>query len=148
MLKKTLLEYRIRKKKAENHKGLTDARKKKFSLQKEFAKDQKLAKENPKEYKAGCIWIKKIIKYKKENKLIYFVGKQAEGVFKKYPELNSKEVVKSILVASINPKLDISQINKMVESLFSKSVSEKERKSIILDMIRSIKIENYEYLLP
>jgi hypothetical protein len=148
MLKKTIIELRNRRKKIENHKGLIDAKKRKLKLRKEVAKDQKLAKENPKEYKAGCIWIKKIIKYKKENKLIYFVGKQSDGIFKKYPELNSKEVVKSILIASVNPKLDISQINKMVESLFSKSLSQKERKSIILDMIRSIKIENYEYLLP
>lgn len=132
---------------AQNHPAALKIKADRNKLKRNVASQQPIARENKLEYKEGCVLIKKILEYKQKNKLIYFTGKQAGEIFKKHPELNTPSGVKNILIASVNPELNITKINSIVSELFSKKLSESERKSVILTMIRSIKIENYDYLL-
>jgi len=140
-------ELRKRKKAVEEHPGVEKIKSDRAKLRRLIIAKQPLAKENKQEYKVGCEWIKRILKYKQENKRSYFTGNQAAEIFKKYPELNTPNSIKSILIASVNPDLTITKVNSLVSEIFSKSMPEKERKSIILTMVRNIKAENYDYLL-
>jgi hypothetical protein len=146
-MKRKIIDLRSRQKSAEEHSGVLKLKKERSILKKAIASQKPLAMEYKSEYKQGCLWIKKILEYKQKNKLIYFTGKQAVEILKKYPKLDSPEVIKNILIASINPNLNITKINSMVSKIYNKNISEKERKDIIFTMIRSIKIENYDYLL-
>ena len=146
-MNKKVLAFKKRKRLIEEHSGIIKLKKDRSKLKRNFAAKTKIALENKLEYKLGCKWIKNILKYKKENELLYVTGRQASGVLKKYPELNNPKIIKSILIASINPDLTIKKINSMLIELFNKKISEKERVSVILSMIRIIDSEHYDYLM-
>ncbi|MDD4050049.1 MAG: hypothetical protein PHX47_03515 [Candidatus ainarchaeum sp.] len=146
-MKRKIKDLRNKKNTAENHSGVLRIKSERFKIERNLASQKPLAMEYKSEYKQGCLFIKKILDYKQKNKLIFFTGKQAGEILKKYPKLDSPEAIKSILIASSNPNLNIKKINSIVSEIYSKKISEKERKDIIFTMIRSIKIENYEYLL-
>ena len=110
-------------------------------------KESPVAKEHPTEFIKGSECIKQILLYKQNNQLLYTTGKLALYVLKKFPELNTPEVVKSILIATGNPKLEINDINNMVSEMFDAAVSENARKGILFSLIRSINKNNYGYLV-
>lgn len=149
MIIKSRKTYLLRKKKEalENHAGVKNSISERLKLARVVAANQSLAKSNPKFYKEGCLWIKNILKFKKENNLLYFVGKQAETIFIKYPKIDSPEAIKSILIASVNPNLTTKKIDSIISNLYSKNISKKARKEVIITIIRSISLENYKYLL-
>ena len=146
-MKKKIAFLKKKKKSVIEHEGIKKVKLKRITEKKELAKNQPLAQENKKEYALGCALIVDILKYKQKNPLIYFTGKQADAILKKYPKINTPEGVKSILVASVNPNLTTSKVNSMVSRMFSSNFPENERKKIIVSMIRNIKAENYNYLL-
>jgi len=109
-------------------------------------KESILARTYPGEFLQGSAFIKKILIYKQENPLLFTVGKQASLILNKLPELKKPEVIKSILIASANPKLKIEDINKLVLDLFSEKDEKKRDKNILL-FIRNINKNKYGYLL-
>ncbi|GEM_PF-6730194 len=109
-------------------------------------KESFIARTHPEEFLRGSAFIKKILIYKLENPLLFTVGKQASLILNKLPELKKPEIIKSILIASANPKLKIEDINKLVIDMFSEK-DEKKRDKNILSFIRNINKKNYGYLL-
>lgn len=146
MLKK-VRELRVRKKAVEEHEGVRNLKKQRLVVDRSIAEKTPIALKFKKEYREGCMWIKNILEFKSKNKLLYFTGRQAGEIFKKHPSLDSPNAVRSILIASVNPNLTIQKIDSIVTELFSNKLAQKERREVIITMIRSIKIENYEYLL-
>jgi hypothetical protein len=146
-MKKQINILKRKQKEVVEHKGIKQLESKRLILKKATAESQTFVLRNKKEYLIGCQLIKNILKYKTENRLIYFTGKQAEQILKKYPEINTPTGVKSLLVASLNPNLTTLKINSLVLEIFSKEMPLKDRKQIIYTMIRSIKPENYKHLL-
>jgi hypothetical protein len=146
-MKRELSILRNKQKKVVRHKGIEQLESKRFKLNLAAAENQAFVLKNKKEYNIGCKLIKNILEYKSKNRLIYLTGMQAEQILKKYPEINTPIGVKSLLVASLNPKLTTSKINSLVSEIFSKEMPLKDRKQIIYTMIRSIKPENYKHLL-
>lgn len=71
MIKKSISELTKKRKNLQEHPGIKRFKLERKKRDREFAKKQPIALENKKEYLEGCRWIKKVLKYKKENKLIY-----------------------------------------------------------------------------
>lgn len=146
-MKKQIKILKEKTKKATEHSGITKLKLTRDNVKRKLAENQTFVLRNKEEYEKGCLLIKKILEYKQKNRLIYLTGKQAEAIFKRFPELNTPNGVKSILVASLNSNLNTLKINSMVSEIFNKEIPERKRKEIIFTMIRSIKHENYKYLL-
>jgi len=143
-MRKLVDDLRDKKDKIMHHKGIIKLEKIRIY---DKLKESGIAKEHPTEFIKGSEFIKQILIYKQNNALRYSTGKLAAYVFKKFPELNTPEVVKSILIATGNPKLGINDINKLVSDMFDPKVSESTRKGVIFSLIRSINKKNYGYLI-
>lgn len=111
---------------------------------KKRAANSLLAKNFPKEYKKGIEYIKNIILLRENTMHLYLIGKQKKLIFEQMPELNKKNTFKEILIATNHPMFDIYKINSLVETVFSKS--ETERKEIIFEIISQFSHNNYGYL--
>ena len=142
-----IADLRKRTNAAKEHRGTIKHKTKRFIEIKKIADNTTIAKENKTDYKYGCNWIKKILKFKKEHKFIYMTGKQAPLIFKKFSNLNRPEAIRRILIATVNPELTIEKIDSMVKELFNKDFPKKDKRTILLSMIRDITHDHYEYLL-
>ncbi|MEI8363998.1 MAG: hypothetical protein WCF78_00895 [archaeon] len=143
-MRKLVQELRDKKDKIIHHKGIIKIEKIRIYNK---LKESPIAKEHPTEFIKGSECIKQILLYKQNNQLLYTTGKLAPYVLKKFPELNTPEVVRSILIATGNPKLELNDINNIVSEMFDTTVSEDARKGILFSLIRSINKKNYGYLV-
>jgi len=136
-------ELRRKKEEIIDHQGIKKVKNARILNQ---LKELPISKLYPIEFNIGSDYIKKILIYKQENPLLFTVGKLAPSILKKYPMLRNPEVIKSILIASGNPKLKINDINKLVEDIFFEGDQKKIDKNILI-FIRNINKKNYGYLL-
>jgi len=143
-MRKLVKELRDKSNEIIHHKGIIKLEKIRIYNK---LKESPVAKEHPTEFIKGSECIKQILLCKQNNQLLYTTGKLAPYVLKKFPELNTPEVVRSILIATGNPKLEINDINNIVSEIFDTAVSENARKGIIFSLIRSINKKNYGYLV-
>jgi len=107
-------------------------------------KNSVIAKAHPTEFTAGSDYIRKILKFKQLNPILFTVGKLAPQIIKEYPELRKPETIKSIMIATGNPNLSIEKIDLLVNEMFA---DPKQVDANVISFIRLINKKNYGYLL-